>query len=50
LAYYCKLWAKTIADINKKPWEIEVFFRWIKQNLRIKAFIGNSTNDVMTQS
>jgi putative transposase len=41
--------AKTIADVYKERWQIEIFFRWIKQNLKIKAFIGNSRNAVMTQ-
>jgi putative transposase len=41
--------AKTIADIYKDRWQIEIFFRWIKQNLKIKAFNGNSRNAVMTQ-
>ena len=41
--------AKTIADIYKARWEIELFFRIIKQNLRIKRFIGYSQNAVMTQ-
>ena len=41
--------AKTIADIYKERWQIEIFFRWIKQNLKIKAFVGNSRNAVMTQ-
>jgi len=41
--------AKTVADIYKERWQIEIFFRWIKQNLKIKAFIGNSRNAVMTQ-
>ncbi len=44
-----KLSAKTIADIYKERWQIEIFFRWIKQNLKVKAFIGNSRNAVMTQ-
>jgi putative transposase len=44
-----KLAAKTIADIYKDRWQIEIFFRWIKQNLKIKSFIGNSRNAVMTQ-
>lgn len=44
-----KLSAKTIADIYKERWQIEIFFRWIKQNLKIKTFIGNSRNAVMTQ-
>ena len=44
-----KLSAKTIADIYKERWKIEIFFRWIKQNLKVKSFIGNSRNAVMTQ-
>lgn len=44
-----RLSPKTIADIYKERWQIEIFFRWIKQNLKIKAFIGNSANAVMTQ-
>ena len=44
-----KLSPKTIADIYKERWQIEIFFRWIKQNLKIKAFNGNSQNAVMTQ-
>jgi len=44
-----KLSAKTIADIYKERWNIEIFFRFIKQNLKIKAFVGNSRNAVMTQ-
>ena len=41
--------AKTIADIYKARWEIELFFKTIKQNLKIKRFIGTSRNAVMTQ-
>jgi hypothetical protein len=44
-----RLAAKTIADIYQERWQIEIFFRFIKQNLKIKAFIGNSENAVMTQ-
>ena len=44
-----KLAAKTIADIYKARWEVELFFKWIKQNLKIKSFIGTSKNAVMTQ-
>jgi len=44
-----KLAAKTIADIYKERWQIEIFFRWIKTNLKIKVFIGNSPNALMTQ-
>jgi transposase len=41
--------ALTIAKIYKSRWEIELFFRWIKQHLRIKAFYGTSENAVKTQ-
>ena len=49
LTNHFTLSAKTIADIYKERWQIEIFFRWIKQNLRIKAFIGNSENAVLSQ-
>jgi len=45
----CKLSAKTIADIYKARWDIELFFKWIKQNLKIKKFIGTSENAVLLQ-
>ena len=41
--------ARTIADVYKDRWQIEIFFRFIKQNLKIKTFIGNSENAVLTQ-
>jgi len=41
--------ANTIADIYKQRWQVELFFKWIKQNLKIKAFLGNTENAVMTQ-
>ena len=41
--------AKTIADLYKERWQIELFFKWIKQNLRVKSFLGTSKNAVMTQ-
>ena len=44
-----KLVAKTIADIYKARWQVELFFKWIKQNLKIKSFVGTSKNAVMTQ-
>ena len=44
-----KLAARTIADIYKARWQVELFFKWIKQHLKIKAFIGTSKNAVMTQ-
>lgn len=49
LTNHFKLAAKTIADICKERWQIEIFFRFIKQNLEIKAFIGNSENPVLRQ-
>jgi transposase len=43
------LCAKTVADIYKQRWQVELFFKWIKQNLRIKSFLGTSKNAVLTQ-
>ncbi len=44
-----KLAASTIAAIYKDRWQVELFFKAIKQNLKIKAFLGGSRNAVMTQ-
>lgn len=41
--------AITIALLYRQRWQIELFFRWIKQHLRIKSFFGNSANSVKTQ-
>ena len=41
--------AAAIAELYKKRWQIELFFKWIKQHLRIKAFYGRSPNAVRTQ-
>lgn len=41
--------AETIADIYKARWDIEIFFKTIKQNLKIKRFFGTSANAVFTQ-
>jgi transposase len=41
--------ALTIAQIYKSRWQVELFFKWIKQHLRIKAFFGTSQNAVKTQ-
>jgi putative transposase len=41
--------SETIADIYKSRWDIELFFKWIKQNLKIKTFIGKSENAVLIQ-
>ncbi len=41
--------ALTIAALYKRRWQVELFFKWIKQHLRIKRFIGTSKNAVKTQ-
>jgi hypothetical protein len=41
--------AVTIADLYKNRWQVELFFKWIKQHLRIKSFFGTSANAVKTQ-
>ena len=41
--------AKTIADLYKHRWQIELFFKWIKQHLKIEVFWGRSINAVKTQ-
>ncbi len=41
--------AATVAQLYKERWQIELFFKWIKQNLRVKSFLGTSFNAVMTQ-
>lgn len=41
--------AVTIADLYRYRWQVELFFRWIKQHLRIKSFFGTSDNAVKTQ-
>ncbi len=41
--------ASTIARLYKSRWQVELFFKWIKQHLRIKSFYGTSTNAVKTQ-
>ena len=40
---------KTVADIYKQRWKVELFFKWIKGHLRIKSFYGTSANAVKTQ-
>jgi hypothetical protein len=49
LTNHLTLAASTIAEIYKDRWQIEVFFKLIKQNLRIKTFIGTTANAVWTQ-
>ena len=41
--------ALTIAALYKSRWQVELFFKWIKQHLRIKRFLGTSENAVKTQ-
>jgi len=41
--------AVEVTELYKKRWQIELFFKWIKQNLKIKRFIGTSENAVKTQ-
>jgi transposase len=41
--------ARTITELYRSRWQIELFFKWIKQHLRIKAFYGTSDNAVKTQ-
>ena len=49
LTNHFKLAARTVADVYKARWQVELFFKWIKQNLKIKSFVGTSKNAVMTQ-
>jgi hypothetical protein len=49
LTNHFHLAATTIAEIYRQRWQIEIFFKWIKQNLRIKTFLGTSRNAVMAQ-
>ena len=44
-----ELSAHTVAALYKKRWQVELFFKWIKQHLRIKSFLGTSANAVKTQ-
>ena len=44
-----KLAARTITDIYKARWQVELFFKWLKQNLKVKCFLGASRNAVLTQ-
>lgn len=44
-----ELQALRVAQLYRSRWQVELFFKWIKQHLRIKAFVGNSANAVKTQ-
>jgi IS4 transposase len=41
--------ALTVAELYRCRWQVELFFKWIKQHLRIQAFFGTSENAVTTQ-
>ena len=49
LTNHMSLPALTVAELYRRRWQIEIFFKWIKQHLRIKAFYGTSENAVKTQ-
>ncbi len=49
LTHHFTLSTKTVAEIYRARWQVELFFKWIKQHLRIKTFIGRSHNAVMSQ-
>ena len=41
--------ASTVASLYKERWQVELFFKWIKQHLKVKSFVGTSVNAVRTQ-
>jgi IS4 transposase len=49
LTNHFELPASHVAELYKSRWQVELFFKWIKQNLRIKSFVGTSANAVKTQ-
>jgi hypothetical protein len=52
LAFWTNLWelpALVIAELYRQRWQIELFFRWIKENLRLRSFYGTSPNAVRVQ-
>jgi len=49
LTNHFSLSALTIAELYRRRWQVELFFKWIKQHLRIKAFFGTSENAVRSQ-
>jgi hypothetical protein len=49
LTNHFHLSAATVAELYRSRWQVELFFKWIKQHLRIKAFYGTSENAVKTQ-
>ena len=52
MAFWTNPWtlpAATISELYRQRWQIEIFFRWIKQNLRIRSFYGTTPNAVRVQ-
>jgi hypothetical protein len=52
MAFWTNQWtlpAATISELYRQRWQIEIFFRWIKQNLRIRSFYGTTPNAVRVQ-
>ena len=52
LAFWTNQWtlsAATISELYRQRWQIELFFRWVKQSLRIRTFYGTSPNAVRVQ-
>ena len=49
LTNHLRFSAKTVANVYKDRWQVELFFKALKQNLKIHAFVGNSRNAVLTQ-
>ena len=49
LSNHFDITAKMVADVYKQRWQVELFFKWIKQHLRIKSFYGTSINAVKSQ-
>lgn len=49
LTNHFKVSALNVAELYRRRWQVELFFKWIKQNLRIKAFYGTTNNAVHTQ-
>ena len=46
----CEIPAEIVAAVYKQRWQVELFFKWIKQHLRIKSFVGTSVNAVKSQT
>jgi IS4 transposase len=49
LTNHFQLSALTVCELYRCRWQVELFFKWIKQHLRIKQFLGTSENAVKTQ-